>query len=88
MFFLIPPFKNSNEKSPSDQGLAFVINASKSIDGRSCIVNSFCEYFSSIIARYLKRKSILLGDFVRGTNLQKKNFYAINSPKVSLLLKL
>jgi len=49
-------------KSPSDQGSAFVINGSKSID-KSFIANSFCEYFSSI-ARCLKRKSILLREFV------------------------
>jgi len=49
-------------KSPSDQGSAFVINGLKSTD-KSFIANSFCKYFSSI-ARCLKRKSILLCDFV------------------------
>lgn len=46
---------------PSERGLAFVINGSKSTD-KSFIANSFCEYFSTV-ARNLKRKSILLRDF-------------------------
>ena len=49
-------------KLPSEQGLAFVINGSKSTD-KSFIANSFCKYFSTV-ARNLKSKSILLCDFV------------------------
>ena len=49
-------------KLPSEYGSSFVINGSKSTD-KTLIANSFCEYFSTI-ARNLKRKSILLRDFV------------------------
>ena len=50
-------------KLPSEKGLAFVRNGSKSTD-KSVIANSFWEYFSTV-GRNLKSKSILLCDFTR-----------------------
>ena len=69
-----------------------MINGSKSTD-KTLIANSFCKYFSTI-ARNLKRKSILLRDFVWSKPVEEhlpnqvtENQFTFNAVKESEILK-